>query len=132
MNVRVKTAILIVVTLVIGIFIGAIGHGTFLRAYRRGKMPPIKPEMIVNWTERRLELTEEQKPIVRPILEAHAKSFFEMNSRHRDEMKASMDSLIASLSDILTEEQLEKLNRPPFGGHMGPRGPHPVPPGDSN
>ena len=127
MNIKTKTAIIIMVTLLIGIAIGSVGRTALFRNNRKGERPPLKPEMIVNWTERRLELTKEQKPIVRPILEAHSKTIFEMNSRHREEMKASMDSLIASLSGILTEEQLEKLKQPRFGGRMKPRGPRPGP-----
>ena len=145
---RTKSALLIGITLVIGMVLGSLVTGAIANrrldslAEARGRVSAffvdaIEPE------------SEEQAEAIRKVLDGAAPRFREIFESTRDEMKRLSDSVMAELDPILTDAQKERLEkrmhfrprRPPFGpgekarfgepppgGPPGMRGP---PPGDS-
>lgn len=119
MNVKFKSALIIFSTLIVGIAIGVAAGPLIFRAFVEKSPPQLRSEMIVRNIERNLELTNEQKAAIEPILTAHAQRIIDMNNRHRDELGKEMDSLATSLNGLVSDSQLENLKSKRFG----PRGP---------
>jgi hypothetical protein len=130
MTLHMKTAVVLLVTLVIGFMLGlATSRYLMISHMRDGKG---KPERFKRLVVRILDLDEEQQRQAAPMLEEHEKRIRETNEQHRDRMLASIDSLKAQMLPILRAEQVERLEnfherlrsirgRPP--GMGGPRGP---------
>jgi hypothetical protein len=142
MRTRTKTTLIIIATLVIGIFIGALGSGFVVQRSARHFGERKHREIFIDRVVEVIDPTPDQERVVRAILTKHSEQFEEMSDRFRLEAAALFDSLKADLDTVLTEEQKARLQervekmprpmrhpRPPRGG-PDEKLPPPPPPGD--
>jgi len=109
MNVRTKTVLVIVATLLIGILIGALGSSFVVHRFI-GRVAEMRHRDV--FVERLVETIDpepEQEEVVRDILTRHSERFSEMSERFRSETTALLDSLKAELDTVLTDEQKARL-----------------------
>ena len=111
MNVKLKTSIIIIITLLIGIVIGALGSGMIRKNIYKDRITRFrKPEGFVNRIENIIEPDSIQQVVIRTILLNHHKRIRVVSEQYHVEMKALIDSLKNELKPILTPEQQERLN----------------------
>ncbi|MBN2411463.1 hypothetical protein JXQ31_07205 [candidate division KSB1 bacterium] len=139
MNIHIKSALILLTTLLIGIIIGALGMNLF-RNQRQVNFENFREQKaFMHLHEGILQPTSEaQRDSIHKILTQNLPKFRELGLKHRAEMSALIDSMQKQLAPILTKEQLERLNNrrsfiqrprrgePPMEG-MGPRPPWGVP-----
>ncbi len=121
MNTKVKIALIIIVTLVIGIVLGALLNRAFLRYRIQKAFFNRKPVGMVSFLEEVIQPTPEQRMLIRDILEEHRKKAEELREKFMMEMKAEFESLDAELDPILTPEQKRRLKRRSLRPWRNPR-----------
>ncbi len=122
MNTKVKIALIIIVTLMIGIVLGAMLNRAFIRYRIQKAFADRNPEGMVSFMERIIQPTPDQREQIREILENHRKKSSDLREKFMMEMQAEFESLEAELDLILTPEQKRRLRRRPFGPLPDPRG----------
>jgi hypothetical protein len=129
MKIEIKTAMVILITLLIGILIGFLLTGAVIR-HRAGRFASMRePGRMVAHLERMIEPDASQREAVHQVLLKHSEQFSEIHSRFEGQMLTLRDSLKKDLDPILTEEQKERLER--GSRHPGPfkgKGRRPGPP----
>jgi uncharacterized protein YneF (UPF0154 family) len=115
MNTKVKIVLIIIVTLVIGIMLGAMLNRAFLRHRIHRAFADRKPMGMISFMERIIQPTPDQREQIREILEKHRKKSSDLREKFMMEMQADFESLEAELDPILTPEQKRRLRRRPFG-----------------
>lgn len=112
MTVKVKLSIIILVTLVIGMMLGALIQGAFMRNQFHKRITRLRtPEGFVRRFERVIQPTETQKPEIDKIL---LRNFERLNKRLAppvQEMRRVIDTLQMELDPVLTPEQQARLHR---------------------
>ena len=117
---RTKGALILFSTLLIGVLVGTLLSGWFVRDRLR---PIPHPRHFVRSTERLIaSQDEQQRQAVRAVLRRHAAALRELNAKHRESLKEQLDASRAELAPLLSEEQLRRLDRRQrrFGELMGP------------
>ena len=137
MNMKVKTTIVIIITLLFGIVFGALLNRTFTHRRIRKVFDAVNPIRFTMILEQAIDPTDEQKKRIREILQSHAKQVEELRKNAMEEMETSLQALKKELDSVLTPEQKERLEemmkkRPPWmrrdGEPWPPRGgPFPKP-----
>lgn len=137
MNMKVKTTIVIIITLIFGIVLGAMLNRSFTHRRIKRAFDAVNPNRFTMIIERAIDPTPEQKKQISEILQKHAKKDAEFRKKLADEMQSSIQSLQKELESVLTPEQKERLEkmmkeRRPWmmrGGKPWPRrdGPFPKP-----
>lgn len=125
MSIHLKTALIVLSTLIVGIFCGALISGAIRQDRRERFFGSPSPERFIGQMEQIIRPDAVQSEAVVRILDKYRPRFAETMSRHRSEMSALLDSLHQELEPLLTEEQKERLgNRRMHGGrtdeHRGP------------
>ncbi len=110
MNIHLKTAAILLATLIIGMVCGALILGAFARD-RLQPPPQMTRERFVERWIRMVRPDQEQIRRIRDVVGEHEPGFRENYMRHRLEMQALVDSLHRDLEPILTEEQRERIKR---------------------
>ncbi len=113
MKMETKTVLIILITLIIGMIIGALITGAFARHHIGRFMSMRKPERLGAHVERIIDPDESQREAVRAVLQRHSEQFLELHSQFEGKMLALRDSLKKDLDPILTEEQKKRLERQP-------------------
>jgi hypothetical protein len=127
MSNAVRSWVLLVVTLCLGIAIGVLGGGA-LQDRRMRRVDDIRrPGGFVEHVQRVIRPTSDsQWNAIRPLIEANADANAERRRAHDGAMRASLDSLRAQLYPLLDEAQRERLarfvpdRRGPPPGRRGP------------
>ena len=120
MQKRTKGALILFSTLLIGVLIGTLLSGWFVRDRLR---PIPHPRHFVRSTERLIApQDEEQRQAVRAVLRRYAAALRALDTKHREALKEQLDATRAELAPLLSEEQLRRLDRRlrRFGELMGP------------
>ena len=120
MQKRIKGALILFSTLLIGVLIGTLLSGWFVRDRLR---PIPHPRHFVRSTERLIApQDEEQRQAVRAVLRRYAAALRTLDTKHREALKEQLDATRAELAPLLSEEQLRRLDRRlrRFGELMGP------------
>lgn len=120
MRERTKGALILFSTLLIGVLIGVLLSGWFVRDRLR---PIPHPRHFVRSTERLIApQDEEQRRAVRTVLRHYAAKLRALDAEHREALKEQLDATRAELAPLLSEEQLRRLDRRQrrFGELMGP------------
>ena len=111
MNLKVKITFLIIITLIIGIVIGAMIN----RAVSQNRIKRIlerrNPPIFISFYERIIGPEAEQRESVREILDKYAQRFSEIRIDFQEELESSFESMRAELDPLLTPEQKERLER---------------------
>ena len=119
MNMKVKTTIIIIITLIFGIVLGAMLNRSFTHRRIKRAFDAVNPNRFTMILERAIDPTEEQKKQIREILQKHAKLVAELRKNLMQGMDTSMQSLKKELDSVLTPEQKERFEkmmkeRPPW------------------
>jgi hypothetical protein len=117
MKIHTKTALILFVTLILGILLGTLVSGPLL--IRRNLPRHTRMGLMEHFVEHFEDVTkpdEAQRDTVLAILESYADRFADLNIQHHSEVEVLMDSLQMELSPVLTEEQLERMR-----DHLTPR-----------
>jgi hypothetical protein len=120
MNIHVKTAIILAITLILGFLLGALTISS-LRRHAMHRFANIRETrgLIDLYTEE-IGLTETQKDSIEKIFQSYHPRMMELAMKHRTMLVQLRDSLHAELAPFLTEEQLKRLNRPGTFGRGTP------------
>jgi hypothetical protein len=119
MKIGTKTILFILITLIIGMIMGALITGAFAR-HRVGRFMSMRePGRMVAHLERMIGPDESQREAVQEVLRKHSDRFLEIHAQFEGEMLALRDSLRKDLDPFLTDEQKARLER-------GPRPPKPL------
>ncbi|MXY48969.1 MAG: hypothetical protein F4Y38_06650 [Gemmatimonadetes bacterium] len=110
MNIHLKTAAILLATLIIGMVCGALILGAFARD-RLQPPPQVTRDRFVERWVRMVRPDPAQLQRIREVVGEHESGFRENYMRHRQEMQDLVDSLHRDLEPILTEEQLERIKR---------------------
>ncbi|MGD8539780.1 MAG: hypothetical protein PVI66_13775 [Candidatus Aminicenantes bacterium] len=136
MNTKVKIALIIIVTLVIGIVLGAMVNRALLRHKIRRAFDERNPKGMISFIERNIQPTPDQREQIREILKKHRINSQEIREKFMEDMRLEFESLEAELDPILTPEQKNRLKRRFRGPWRDPRrfpdrhGPRRKPPGE--
>lgn len=115
MNIKVKTALIIGITLIIGILIGALLNRALLQHRIRRAFSMQTPGFLMTLYERTIEPDAEQSKLIREILEKHVKRMSEIRKNFHSSLQSEFESLRKELDPLLTPEQKKRLmNRVPL------------------
>jgi Spy/CpxP family protein refolding chaperone len=121
MNIKVKTTLIIMSTLIIGIIIGALFSRAYLHHRIRRAFTMVNPNRFMIFFEQNISPTPEQSEQIRKIIQKHAKTVSELQKNLRDGMDSSIESLQKELDSVLTPEQKRRLERMMRGRRLWPR-----------
>ena len=109
MTTKVKTLIILLSTLVIGVAVGALASGALRdrREHEIHRMPP--HHRFLRSMHEIIQPTEGQADALDNILDRRSKQLSELNERHQSEVFAIMDSMRTELASVLTDEQRTRL-----------------------
>ncbi len=111
MNIKVKTALIIIITLVMGIIIGAMLNRALLQRRINRAFSWRLPDFMITSIERIIEPDQEQRKRLREVLRKHSERMMEIREDHRKELQESFESLQKEIDPILTPEQKRRLQR---------------------
>jgi hypothetical protein len=115
MSVKAKITTIIVLTLFIGVAIGAMLNRALLHRRIARTLAWGNPAAMTANLERLLSPTDEQSKEIRRILEEHGAVLLKIRKDSMQETMVVMQSLEAALDPILTPEQKRSLSRRDFG-----------------
>jgi len=115
MNVKVKTALIILITLIIGIFLGAMLNRALLRYKIRKTFSMHQPDRLAFFIEEMIQPAPDQRAQICVIVEKHAGRMEEMRQKFFTEMQVERESFLKELNPLLTPEQKERLRKGPRG-----------------
>ncbi len=111
MSPRTKSVLLLVATLIIGLVLGALINGYFVRQRLARIGDFMNPAGFGGRIEEVIQPTsEEQREAVRRVLDSAAPKAVDIMRESRSRMRALNDSVRSELADILTSEQMERLD----------------------
>ncbi|MXX03470.1 MAG: hypothetical protein F4X08_03495 [Gemmatimonadetes bacterium] len=110
MNIHLKTAAILLATLIIGMVCGALILGAFARDQLQPPPQVTRERFVERWV-RMVRPDPAQMQRIREVVNEHEPGFRENYMRHRQEMQVLVDSLHRDLEPILTETQLERIKR---------------------
>jgi hypothetical protein len=132
MNIKIKSAIMLISVLLIGIIFGAVGSTLLRRDLLQDRLERFRKP--TGFVERMIHIIEPEKSQIENIETAllnHHHRMMQQNTMFRERMSSLSDSLLSDLKAILTPEQLEraekfiKQGRPfPGPGRRGKERPH--------
>ncbi len=111
MKPRVKSTLILLATLIIGMVLGGLVAGAMMRAHFA--MIPSPDDFAPRFERafmRAIDPEPEQEDAVREILNRHSARMAGMFQEHMQAAKNQTDSLKAELSTVLTEEQITRLD----------------------
>ena len=111
MNMKVKTTIVIIITLIFGIVLGAMINRTFTHRRIRRAFDAVNPIRFSMILERAINPTEEQKKQISEILQKHAKQVEKLRGDAMEGMQTSIQTLKKELDSVLTSEQKKRLEK---------------------
>ena len=110
MNLKIKTGLVIILTLLIGIILGVVLERTMTRNRFNKRIAKMRnPAGFVGMIEHIIQPDESQREPVRKILDKYSKQFLETGSQFHDKMISMTDSLQIELEPILTKRQQMQL-----------------------
>lgn len=128
MNIKVKTALIIVATLIIGLIFGALFSRAYLHHRIRRAFVMVDPNRFNPFFEQTINPTPEQSEQINKIMHKHTKQVMELRKNFEEGMASSFESLRKELDSVLTPEQKKRLEKMMRERRPWPeRGPRPWP-----
>ena len=110
MNPRVKSGLLLVATLILGMVLGGLLTGAIVQRRLESFAKIQTPVGMSLFLEDVIQPhSDEQREAIRAVLDAAGPGFIAIMEQTREEMKALRDSVRRALEPLLTEEQLKRL-----------------------
>jgi hypothetical protein len=123
MNAKWKITLYLVITLIIGIVIGAMLNRALVQKRIKNIFKTEIGSLLIRDAERVLApMSPAQKELIRQILDKHAEKLSEIHERFGNEIQAAFKSLREEIDPLLTAEQKKQLEGmfpgpPPFRRH---------------
>jgi hypothetical protein len=111
MNIKLKTTIVIIFTLAIGIIIGAMLNRTLTQNRIKNILSRRDPGRFAALYEKIIEPTPEQSKLIREVLGKHGKRISEIRKKFHEEMKSEFELMKKKMDSILTPEQKKRLEK---------------------
>ena len=111
MNLKVKTTLIIIATLIFGIICGALLSRAYLHYRIRKAVVMVNPNRFMPFLERVINPTPEQREQIRTIIQDHAVEVLEIRKEFEKSMTSSFESLRKELDSVLTPEQKRRLEK---------------------
>lgn len=109
---KTKTTVILVATLLIGIVLGSLGTGYFVRKKVKNMSRRFRnPDRFKHHLIERLNVNEEQLAIVEPMIEAHFKKRRDLRRRHFVDLIKMEEDFQKKLAEHLNNDQMEYLRR---------------------
>lgn len=109
-NVRTKTVLVLIGTLVLGMVLGALLTGVLVR-HRIHHLRQLRTP--AGFTQEMMQAIEptgpDQRESLRKALKSHVQRMREVRERYRNELRAEVDSMHAAAEKLLTPKQQERM-----------------------
>ncbi len=116
MNVKTKTSLVIVFTLITGMIIGALLSRALLQNRVQRVFSMRNPNAFVQSYLETIKPDSDQEKQIKEILERNGQRFDDIRSKSRQDLESSMLAMMSELESVLTPEQLKRLEEnPPMG-----------------
>lgn len=121
MNVKLKTSLIIAVTLIAGIVIGALVNRALLQNRVQRVFSMRNPNAFVQSYMETIKPDANQEKQIKEILERNGQRIAEIRLKSRKDLESSMVAMMSELESVLTPEQIKRLEeklpmgRPRFG-----------------
>jgi Spy/CpxP family protein refolding chaperone len=125
---RTSAALLVVVALVAGLFIGVAGDHLFFLHRHEGRRGQFGARQIADRLDRELHLTPQQKTQIQGILERHRARIDAIMSTVRPQMRLEIDAGNSEIEKLLTPQQREQFQHLKMSLPTRHGGPPPPPP----
>lgn len=114
LNIKVKTALILIGTLLIGIVFGAMLHRAIFQGRVKEFLAMRTRQGFVRRFERAIDAAPDQKEKIKKMLHKYAGQFSEINEDHMKKVTSLFYSFREELAEVLTPEQMEKLRSQRF------------------
>lgn len=111
MDIKIKTAVIIISTLLIGIIVGFMGSRIVMKQRMKFMTEEPMPARLHKSLMRIIRPTEQQRESIEPLLNSYTEKFNLINHDHRFEMESLIDSLFVDLLPLLNEKQQQRLTK---------------------
>jgi len=114
-----KVTIIIVATLIIGVVLGAVGRGVFMRHHRQKLDSVERTEFFLSRVDEIVDPDSSQRPMVQKIAKRTAQRIDILFDHHQAEMGIIVDSMKRELASVLRPEQQLRLEHELTFAHPG-------------
>jgi len=111
MNVKIKTTLIILTTLILGLFLGAGLHRLYIQQRIKKIFTLQRPPMMARTLERIIQPTPEQRVEIRRILRRHTQRLLEIRREYQEKLRREMEAIRQEIDPILTPQQKKRLER---------------------
>jgi Spy/CpxP family protein refolding chaperone len=111
MNMKAKTTLIIIATLLIGIIFGALFSRAYLHHRIKRAFIMVDPNRFMPFFEQIISPTPEQREQIRKIIRKHADEVWEIRNDFDERMSTSLESLRKELNSVLTPEQKARMEK---------------------
>ena len=110
MNTKIKIAAIMVLTLILGIIIGAMANQAFMHNRIRRTFAMANPVSFPRRIMDVIQPTPEQEQELKKILDRHSQRLFSSRQKFMEESREVWEALLKEMESILTPEQKERLD----------------------
>jgi len=117
MNVKTKTALIIILTLLIGILLGAGLHRLYLQHRLRRIVNLQRPFLMTRMMERVIQPSPKQREEIQKILRRHTQRLLDIRRDFEEKMRKEVEAIRQEIDPLLTPQQKKWLERrfpPPY------------------
>ncbi len=115
MKMKAAIALIIIVTLILGIVIGALANRAIVRHRLNQTFRRVNPGYLPGFIQEVVEPDSEQARRIKSVLDEHTQRMQNLRAEYQDSMREHFQSLWNDLEPLLTPEQKRRLRRRPFG-----------------
>lgn len=116
MNIKTKTLLIIVFTLIGGMIIGALLNRALLQKRVERVFSIRNPNAFVQSYIETIKPETGQEKQIKEILERNGQHMAEIRTKSREDLESSMLAMMAELESVLTPEQIKRIEEKPLGG----------------
>jgi uncharacterized membrane-anchored protein YhcB (DUF1043 family) len=115
MKLKAGIALIVVITLIIGIVIGALANRAIVRHRLNQTFRRVNPGYLSGFIQEVVDPDSEQARKIQSVLNEHTRQMQNLRSEYQNEMREHFQSLWNDLEPLLTPVQKRRLRRRPFG-----------------
>ena len=109
MNLKLKITLIITITLIIGVVIGAMAHRAYLQNRIKRTFAWENPYMFGAIYERMIRPSPDQSRRIRNILAKHALNVVKIRDEYRQKIQSEFEAIKEEIAPLLTPEQKKRL-----------------------
>ena len=111
MNLKLKTTLIILSTLIIGVIIGAMAHRAYLQSRIKRTLAWGNPYRFGSIYERMIRPKPDQSEKIRKILARHSQNISKIREEYRQKMESEFKSMREEIDPLLTPEQKRRFSQ---------------------